>query len=245
MMEPLDIAEQLRARYGQTLKSEAAKDNCLALSGKNVVITAGPTVEPIDPVRFISNHSSGKMGYALAASAAEMGANVTLISGPVSLKQPSNVITRSVKTADEMLQAVKSEISQCDVFIGCAAVADYTPATVAEQKIKKNEDSMRISLVKNPDIISWVAEQAARPLIVGFAAESHNLKEFATQKLSRKKLDMICANNISNKELGFNSDNNEILILNSKGEETLLPAASKTSIAKSILEQINKQFLID
>ena len=185
MEEPLAIAKQLIA----ILEAKTDKDSFeqdAALTGKTVLITAGPTIEPIDPVRYISNHSSDKMGYALARAAESMGANVVLISGPVSLAPPNGVAFVSVQTASEMLHAVKQHIRDCDLFIGCAAVADYTPVNVADQKIKKSEEAMQINLIKNPDIIAWVAEQNPRPIVVGFAAESQNLREFAAGKLKRK-----------------------------------------------------------
>lgn len=244
MEEPLVIADniaKLLEFQNDANKTQADAD----LAGKTVLITAGPTVEPIDPVRYISNHSSGKMGYALAVAAESMGANVVLISGPVSLAPPAGVAFVSVQTAIEMLHAVKQHIRDCDIFIGCAAVADYTPVKVAEQKIKKTEDAMEINLIKNPDIISWVADQKPKPLVVGFAAESQNLKQFAEGKLRRKKLDMICANDISRSGLGFNSDNNQILMLSSKGKEVQLPAGCKSQIAHCILNQVNKEFLLE
>lgn len=243
MEEPLVIAEYLvellQNQIDKTTNSDAD------LTGKTVLITAGPTVEPIDPVRYISNHSSGKMGYALAAAANSMGANVVLISGPVGLAPPNGIAFVSVQTASEMLHAVKQHIRDCDIFVGCAAVADYTPLQVADQKIKKSEEAMEINLVKNPDIIAWVAEQNPRPIVVGFAAESQNLRQFAEGKLKRKKLDMICANDISRRGLGFNSDNNQILMLSSKGSEIQLPAGCKSQIARSILNQVNKEFLLE
>ena len=205
------------------------------------MITAGPTVEAIDPVRFISNHSSGKMGYALAEAAAEAGAKVTLVSGPVSVVASALISVISVKSAQDMLDAVKANVEQCDIFVGCAAVADYAPVSVAEQKIKKNNDTMQILLKKNPDILAWVASLSNRPYVVGFAAESQNVKEYANKKLVNKKLDMICANDISNTDIGFNSDNNALMILTKKDEEIKLASAPKKDIAISILLEVNKR----
>ncbi len=243
MSEPLLIVESVLQLANETNASsieELPKRTVKTLAGKQFLITAGPTLEAIDPVRFISNHSSGKMGYALAEVAQAAGANVTLVSGPVSLEVPYGVSIISVVSAAEMLHAVKQQINGCDVFIGCAAVADYAPVVVAEQKIKKNDEEMQISLKRNPDILAWVAEQKNRPLVVGFAAESQNLKEFARKKLINKKLDLICANDISQKGMGFNSANNEILLLGKNNQETQLPAASKMDIAVKILIEIGK-----
>ncbi|MCL4161564.1 UNVERIFIED_CONTAM: hypothetical protein GTU68_053759, partial [Idotea baltica] len=183
MLEPLELVALTAASF-QTG----------TLAGKKVVITAGPTREAIDPVRYISNHSSGKMGYALAQAAADAGANCVLVSGPVALSAPDAVKTISVNSAVEMRQAVLEEIANTDIFIGSAAVADYRPVTVAEQKIKKSEDEMIINLVKNPDILNEVSHLESRPITIGFAAESEKLLDHARVKLERKKLDMIVAN---------------------------------------------------
>lgn len=247
MSEPSQIVEQvlqLVKELGLSSIAEQFKQTVpglrTSLAGKSILITAGPTLEAIDPVRFISNHSSGKMGYALAQVAQVAGAKVTLVSGPVSLKAPQGVSLTSVVSAKEMLDAVKQQVDNCDVFIGCAAVADYTPCEVAEQKIKKNDEKMQISLKRNTDILAWVAAQTNRPFVVGFAAESQQVKEFARKKLINKKLDLICANDISQSAVGFNSEYNEILILNKNNQETKLPAASKTNIAASILTEISQ-----
>jgi phosphopantothenoylcysteine decarboxylase/phosphopantothenate--cysteine ligase len=232
MLEPLEIAEKLAT-------FNTRKDACL--QGKRVLITAGPTVEAIDPVRFISNHSSGKMGYALAQSALSAGAKVTLISGPVHLMAPNGLSLKQVLSAADMFAEVQAQLPSCDLFIGCAAVADYTATKVAEHKIKKKSNEMQLCLTKNPDIIGWVASQKERPFVVGFAAESQNLEEFASQKLQNKKLDMICANNISSKNTGFNSDNNEILIMDKDGGKLKLATASKLSIATEIIKMIGEK----
>jgi len=237
MLEPLEIVEQLLL-ISNSANTRSANE--LNLKGKNILITAGPTLEAIDPVRFISNHSSGKMGYALANSAILNGANVTLISGPVQLDISNKVKRLSVTSASEMLAAVQNELSRCDVFISCAAVADYTPVKFSEHKIKKNDQNMQIALKKTTDIVSWVAAQEKRPFVVGFAAESQNLEEFATNKLINKNLDMICANDISDTSIGFNSDNNKILIIGKNGSQLYLSAAPKVTIAKAIMKEIGK-----
>lgn len=243
MSEPLQIVEKLLLWLNKTdpLKANGLPEETMAkLAGKQVLITAGPTLEAIDPVRFVSNHSSGKMGYALAKAAQSAGAKVTLVSGPVSLCAPDGVKLESVISAAQMLNKVKAHAEHCDVFIGCAAVADYAPVEVAQQKIKKNDEEMQLSLKRNPDILAWVGAQTNRPFVVGFAAESQNLREFARKKLINKKLDLICANDISQKGMGFNSEKNEILILDKNNQEIKLPAANKTDIAVKILQQINK-----
>ncbi len=228
MLEPLDIAQRLDLMCNQQK----------ILNNKTVVITAGPTVEAIDPVRYISNHSSGKMGYALANAAKNAGAKVKLVSGPVNMASPQGVELIKVKSAKEMFNAVQAEVKDCDIFIGCAAVADYTPVEVSCQKIKKNDEIMTLELKRNVDILAWVAAQVNRPFVVGFAAESQNLKAFAQKKLVKKKLDMICANDISCSELGFNSDNNQLLILDADGQEKLLEVAKKEVLANQIIQDI-------
>ena len=195
--------------------------NYKPLAGKKVVITAGPTKEAIDPVRFISNHSSGKMGYAIADAASNLGAEVILISGPVSIPAPTSVKLVNVISAEDMLSATENHIPHCDIFISCAAVADFRCKNISEQKIKKtgDTDSMTIELVKNPDILSTVGHLSNRPgLVVGFAAETQNVEENALKKLKSKNADMIIANNVSDKSVGFNSDNNSITIYSTTRE---------------------------
>ncbi|PMH79818.1 phosphopantothenoylcysteine decarboxylase, partial [Vibrio splendidus] len=182
------------------------------LAGRSVLITAGPTREAIDPVRYITNHSSGKMGYALAEAAAKQGATVTLISGPVSLATPNKVNRIDIDSAQQMFDAVTANVAQHDIFISCAAVADYRPETIADQKLKKvdGKDDMTIQMVKNPDIVASVASMSeGRPFTVGFAAETQDVEKYARGKLERKNLDMICANDVSVEGQGFNSSSNE------------------------------------
>lgn len=203
------------------------------LAGKQVVITAGPTREALDPVRYISNHSSGKMGYALAAAASELGANVTLISGPVGLRTPDRASRVDISSANEMYQAVHENISGCDLFIACAAVADYRPASVSEHKLKKDtaqdHDEIQLTLVRNPDIVASVAALEDKPFVVGFAAETRDVIGYAEDKLRRKRLDMIIANNVSVDGIGFNSDENAVTVLADNFKESL------GQVAKSVL----------
>ena len=210
------------------------------LAGKRVVITAGPTREALDPVRYISNNSSGKMGYALAAAAVDAGAITTLVSGPVDLAPPDRIRFLSVQSAEQMLQHCIEMLSECDIFIGCAAVADYRPANVEHQKIKKTENEMTLQLVRNPDIVSAVAANQHRPYTVGFAAETNNVVAYAREKMQRKDLDMMVANDVSNQAIGFNSENNAATVLWHDGEQ-ILELASKASIARQIVHLIAHQ----
>ncbi|MCL1132062.1 bifunctional phosphopantothenoylcysteine decarboxylase/phosphopantothenate--cysteine ligase CoaBC [Shewanella sairae] len=226
MLEPVAIAEKAVEFFGPKL-----------LQGMSVLLTAGPTREAIDPVRYISNHSSGKMGFALAKAAADMGAKVTLVAGPVNLPTPNGVSRVNVESAQQMLDAVMPQVEQHQIFIGCAAVADYRIAEVAESKIKKSAEQMQLALVRNPDILASVASHANRPFTVGFAAETNDVEQYARGKLSRKKLDMIAANDVSNTNIGFNSDSNALTVFWSDGS-TELPAVDKQTLAKQLLTLI-------
>lgn len=229
MQEPTAMAEQLVQFFGPK-----------SLCGHNVLITAGPTREAIDPVRYISNHSSGKMGYSLAQAAAEMGAKVTLVSGPVNLATPLGVTRIDVDSAQQMLEAVMGQVEQHDIFIGCAAVADYRIAAVADQKIKKSAEQMQLALVRNPDILAAVAQHAIRPFTVGFAAETNDVEQYARGKLQRKKLDMIAANDVSIQGLGFNADSNALQVFWQDGSQQL-PATDKLTLARQLLTLIEQQ----
>ena len=233
MLEPLQLVSALEEHF----LAEQQLNNI------KITITAGPTREAIDPVRYISNHSSGKMGFALAAAAAAMGADVTLISGPVQLATPAGVKRLDVTSAQQMYDAALAQAVQSDIFIGCAAVADYRVANVADEKMKKQGDSaLELKLVQNPDIIASVAALSQnRPFTVGFAAETQNVLQYAKDKLARKKLDLICANDVAKAEHGFNSDNNAVTLIWQDGE-LALPAQAKTSLAKAILQHIHRQY---
>ncbi|MBU2712799.1 bifunctional phosphopantothenoylcysteine decarboxylase/phosphopantothenate--cysteine ligase CoaBC [Zooshikella harenae] len=214
------------------------------LTGRHVVITAGPTQEAIDPVRYISNHSSGKMGFALAQAAVDAGADVTLISGPVQLTTPAGVKRIDVDSANAMHQAVQEHIVNTAIFIGCAAVADYRPKQIASQKLKKDptnvEQTMTLTLVRNPDIITNVANMQPKPFVVGFAAETEALEQHAKDKLARKKLDMIIANDVSQSNIGFNSDQNAVTVFTST-ERISLEQNTKFALAKQLISLIHKQ----
>lgn len=212
------------------------------LAHLNVLLTAGPTREALDPVRFITNHSSGKMGYAIARAAAARGANVTLISGPVDLAPPANVTVVNVTSALEMREAVMSRAAGQNIFIACAAVADYRALHVADEKIKKQGDELTLKMIKNPDIVAEVAAMAAsRPFVVGFAAETQNVEEYARSKLARKNLDLICANDVSRPGQGFNSDSNALHLYWSNGEMSL-PLSDKSLLGQKLMDEIVKRY---
>lgn len=231
MLEPDDIVELAASQFQSS-----------ALDGVKLVITAGPTREAIDPVRYISNHSSGKMGFALAQAAVEAGASVTLISGPVSLSTPERVQRIDVTSADEMLEAATAQLGNCDIFIACAAVADYRPSTAADNKIKKTTESMSIELVRNPDIVSRIANDPQRPFTVGFAAETQDVKTYAREKLQNKGLDLIIANDVSNSDIGFNSDSNEVCLIWASGEQDL-PISSKQQLSRVLMAEVASRFM--
>lgn len=221
------------------------------LQGLNLVITAGPTYEAIDPVRFIGNRSSGRMGYAIADAAREAGANVTLISGPSHLSPPEVKNFVAVESADEMQRAVMSSIKNCHIYISTAAVSDYRVAEVAQQKIKKTEHSLTLKLTKNDDIISAVANHQARPYVVGFAAETENVAENARQKMLRKNLDMIVANDVSESsddkpDIGFNSDYNALHVFwcsnGQQAGELQFEVARKSQLARQLISLIANKY---
>jgi phosphopantothenoylcysteine decarboxylase / phosphopantothenate---cysteine ligase len=229
MLEPTDIA----ARAAECFQRGS-------LSGKHVLINAGPTREAIDPVRYISNHSSGKMGFALAEAAIEAGARVTLVAGPVNLSTPARVARIDVVSAEDMLAACEAALP-ADLFIASAAVADYRPANCAEQKLKKtpgSDDGMTLTLVRNPDILATLAAHPQRPWTVGFAAETHDLMTYAADKLQRKNLDLIIANDVSQSGIGFNSEDNAVTLIDRTLNSSVLPRASKTKLAREIIARI-------
>ncbi|RUO37705.1 bifunctional phosphopantothenoylcysteine decarboxylase/phosphopantothenate--cysteine ligase CoaBC [Aliidiomarina shirensis] len=243
MLEPHEILQQIQEFFTATrsLHQESTENEGLLL-GKRVLITAGPTREAIDPVRYLSNHSSGKMGFALAAAAAREGAEVTLVAGPCQLSTPAGVRRIDVISANEMHEAVANALAQQDLFIGCAAVADFRPASIAEQKMKKQdgENEMHIALVKNPDILAWVAQQEGAPYCVGFAAETENVEAYARKKLERKGIQMIIANDVSNSDLGFNSDNNAVVAISADSEQHIA-TNTKAEIAKQLIALISSK----
>jgi phosphopantothenoylcysteine decarboxylase/phosphopantothenate--cysteine ligase len=229
MQQPDDIVEQVASCF------QSGK-----LSGKKVVISAGPTREAIDPVRYISNYSSGKMGYALATAAIEAGAEVTIVSGPVELTAPDRCTMMPVISATEMHSSAMAACADADIFIAAAAVADYRPVSVAEQKIKKQADSMELKLEKNVDIVSAVADNFNDLFVVGFAAETQDIETYARDKLTRKKLDAIIANDVSRADVGFNSDNNEAWWITADSSQAF-SKRSKTQLARDIIDAISEK----
>jgi len=209
------------------------------LQGVRILMTAGPTYEPIDAVRGITNRSSGKMGYAIAQAARELGAEVTLVSGPVSLAAPAGVNTLSVNTALEMFDAVKQSVAYCDIFIGVAAVADYRVAQSSEHKLKKNDRPLTLELIPNPDILAHVAQLPQPPFCVGFAAESRNLVEYAEKKRQQKKLPLLVGN-LAQSAIG--SDDNELLLFDDQGQHRL-PRADKLTLARELMQHIAQRYL--
>lgn len=208
------------------------------LKGLQVLITAGPTMEAIDPVRYLTNHSSGKMGFALAHAAVLSGADVSLISGPVNLSPPPGCKYHTVKTAQEMYEKVMDLYDHQDVVIKAAAVADYRPAEQSLQKMKKSEDDLLIKMVRNPDILLELGKRKKHQILVGFAAETEDLVEHASEKLRRKNLDLIVANDVSQEGTGFHHDTNQVMVIHQNGEIIELPLAKKEVIAEEIIRQI-------
>lgn len=229
MQQPDILVEQVGACFAS-----------MQLSGKKLVITAGPTREAIDPVRYISNHSSGKMGYALAEAAIEAGAEVTLISGPVNLEPPQRCTVIPVISAADMHRATMSACADANILIASAAVADYRPVTVATQKMKKHADAMTLELEKNVDIVSAAASEYENLFVVGFAAETQDVESYARGKLERKGLDAIVANDVSRSDVGFNSDNNEAWWISADTSKTF-SIRSKTQLARDIVAAIAEQ----
>ena len=228
MLDPLTIVDMAAAHFSPVND----------LQHLNIMITAGPTREPLDPVRYITNHSSGKMGFAIAVAAAKRGANVTLVSGPVLLPTPPLVQRIDVTTALEMEAAVQAHAQKQQIFIGCAAVADYRAETISDAKIKKQGDELTIKMVKNPDIVAGVAAlKSHRPYVVGFAAETNNVEEYARQKRTRKNLDLICANDVSLATQGFNSDSNALHLFWQDGDK-ILPLERKELLGQQLLDEI-------
>ena len=227
MVEPENIIELIRSSYKTG-----------PLSGKTITITAGPTREQIDPVRFISNNSSGKMGYSLAHAAIEAGASVNLVSGPVSLEADKSINLYKINSASEMMNVVMECMDSSDIFIGCAAVSDYKPADYSENKIKKDEmPHLEIELKKNEDILKNVATNFSSSYVVGFAAETSNINNNAMQKLKSKNLDMIISNDVSDKSIGFNVDDNEVTVITCD-EKIFIKKDKKIRIAREILKII-------
>ncbi|WP_418139607.1 bifunctional phosphopantothenoylcysteine decarboxylase/phosphopantothenate--cysteine ligase CoaBC [Oceanimonas smirnovii] len=233
MLEPMALVANVEQHFAPKAQP---------LAGVKLMLTAGPTREALDPVRYISNHSSGKMGFALAAAARALGAEVTLVSGPVHLATPAGVHRIDVESAQNMFDTVMAGIAEQNIFIACAAVADYSPKMVASHKIKKTHaDNMVVELAKNPDIVATVAALPQKPFTIGFAAETQEVEKYALDKLTRKNLDMIAANDVSSSDRGFNSDQNALTLFWPGGQHRL-PLADKTALAEQLLTLIAKRY---
>ncbi len=232
MTEPGDIAAALLEQAGRL--------RLQPLKGLKVVVTAGPTREPIDPVRYLTNRSSGKMGFAVAAAAREAGADVVLVTGPVALPTPFAVRRVDVETAEEMSRKVHEVIAGAQIFIGCAAVADYGPRAAAEQKIKRSTPEMELALVRSPDTLASVAALPRAPFTVGFAAETHDVVKHARDKLERKRIDMIAANQVG-PDCGFDRETNA-LTLYWAGGELALGEGSKSQLARKLVAVVAERY---
>ena len=233
MLEPADIAAALLELPG-VIRPQS-------LAGLKVVITAGPTREPIDPVRYITNRSSGKMGFAVAAAAREAGAEVVLVSGPVARGTPTAVRRIDVETAEQMYEKVHAEIAAADIFIGCAAVADYRPHTAAPQKIKRSAAEMELALVRSPDTLASVAALTPAPFTVGFAAETNDVATHARDKLEKKRIDMIAANRVG-RDCGFDRETNSLTVYWPGGGELALGEGSKPLLARRLIELVGERY---
>lgn len=229
LLEPKEIVEKVNQLFSSSI-----------LAGCRLLITAGPTHEAIDPVRYITNGSSGKMGYALAQAAVAAGAAVTLVSGPVHLPRPAHIDTISVVNAEEMYTAVMRKIAECDIFLAVAAVADYRCQTIAKQKIHKQAANLSLTLERNPDIVSAVAQLKSKPFIVGFAAETEDVLQQAQAKRQRKNMDMIIANRVA-EGVGIGSDENEVIVIDAE-KEVFIPAIHKHKLARKLIEMIAEEF---
>ncbi|MGM0395800.1 MAG: bifunctional phosphopantothenoylcysteine decarboxylase/phosphopantothenate--cysteine ligase CoaBC [Bacillota bacterium] len=230
MAEPIDIVNYLEDFFTE-------KD----FKGKKIVVTAGPTIESIDPVRYITNHSSGKMGYAIARNAAMRGAEVVLVSGPVNLEPPANVQIVEVKSTYDMMEAVRNHFEECDVLIKAAAPSDFKPVSVSDKKIKKRDNeskTMSVELTKNPDIAAFFGKIKGSRIMVGFAAETDNIDEYAELKMKEKNFDFIVANDITKEGAGFKGDTNIVTIYDKSGHREEFPIMSKDELSSRILDRV-------
>ncbi|MFT2140405.1 bifunctional phosphopantothenoylcysteine decarboxylase/phosphopantothenate--cysteine ligase CoaBC [Staphylococcus sp. GDY8P145P] len=221
---------------------EQAQPQTFALKGKNVLVTAGPTVEKVDAVRYFTNRSSGKMGYALAEAARDLGANVTLVSGETNLTQPVGVEFVQVTSAEDMFQAVKSRMNDMDMIIKAAAVADYTPVETSEHKMKKKDGDLQLTFKRTTDILKYLGEHKDKQYLVGFAAETDNVEEYAMGKLKKKNADVIVANHVANEAIGFRSSDNEVDMYFANGDKVPIAKASKQQVAIKILNEITSRW---
>jgi phosphopantothenoylcysteine decarboxylase / phosphopantothenate---cysteine ligase len=234
MVEPAEIFQQVKAMLGGQSKSQISTGD---LSGYRILVSAGPTVEPLDPVRFISNRSSGKMGYAIATAAIKRGAATTLVSGPVTLEPPAGVEIIQIETADQLKKAIEKKFGSVDAVIMAAAVADYKPQVYSRQKIKKSAADMTLNLTQNPDILLELGRKRGRKIMVGFALETENIEAAARKKMADKKLDIIIANNPTKKGIEFGSDQNQATMFIKGRRPVKLAMMPKTQLADIIIDE--------
>ncbi|HWO77901.1 MAG TPA: bifunctional phosphopantothenoylcysteine decarboxylase/phosphopantothenate--cysteine ligase CoaBC [Bacillus sp. (in: firmicutes)] len=234
LAEPEEITEKIVAFF------LGGDQQDLPLKGRKILVTAGPTKEMIDPVRYLTNRSSGKMGYSIAEEAARLGAEVTLVSGPVSLAVPDKVNLVKVESAEEMYNAVMERFAEQDAVIKSAAVADYRPVNVFDRKLKKQDSTLTITLEKTKDILKDLGKIKSHQILVGFAAETNDVVEYAMKKLKEKNLDLVVANDVTEAGAGFEGDTNIVTLIDSKGDQEALPILSKTQVAQKILEKVTE-----
>lgn len=240
MEEPLQIVERLNLFFKDMQQNQTTKES--RFEGVHALVTAGPTIEELDPVRYLSNRSSGKMGYALAESLEKRGAIVTLVSGPTNIAPPENVDTIQVTSAEEMFKVVKNRFETQDIIFKAAAVSDYAPVETLDHKLKKQDGTLSVTFKRTPDILKYLGEHKTSQFLVGFAAETQNIETYAQQKLKHKNTDVIIANNVGDRTIGFSSDDNDYTMYFENGDETHLGKAKKVILAERILNSLENRW---
>ncbi|MDG0821383.1 MAG: bifunctional phosphopantothenoylcysteine decarboxylase/phosphopantothenate--cysteine ligase CoaBC [Staphylococcus equorum] len=240
MEEPLQIVERLNQFFKDNEQASYSIDS--RFEGMNALITAGPTVEELDPVRYLSNRSSGKIGYALAESLTKRGANVTLVSGPTHLTPPENVNVIQIQSAEEMFEVVKTRFDEQDIVFKAAAVSDYAPAEMLEHKLKKQDGTLSVTFKRTPDILKYLGEHKTKQFLVGFAAETQNIETYAQKKLQHKNADVIIANNVGDRSIGFSSDDNDYTMYFKNGGPISLGKHKKVILAEHILDSLETRW---
>lgn len=240
MEEPLQIVERLNLFFKDMQQNQTTKES--RFEGVHALVTAGPTIEELDPVRYLSNRSSGKMGYALAESLEKRGAIVTLVSGPTNIAPPENVDTIQVTSAEEMFKVVKNRFETQDIIFKAAAVSDYAPVETLDHKLKKQDGTLSVTFKRTPDILKYLGEHKTSQFLVGFAAETQNIETYAQQKLKHKNADVIIANNVGDRTIGFSSDDNDYTMYFENGDETHLGKAKKVILAERILDSLENRW---
>ncbi|ANQ63984.1 bifunctional phosphopantothenoylcysteine decarboxylase/phosphopantothenate--cysteine ligase CoaBC [Staphylococcus equorum] len=240
MEEPLQIVERLNQFFKHNDQASYSIDS--RFEGMNALITAGPTVEELDPVRYLSNRSSGKIGYALAESLTKRGANVTLVSGPTHLTPPENVNVIQIQSAEEMFEAVKKRFDEQDIVFKAAAVSDYAPAEMLEHKLKKQDGTLSVTFKRTPDILKYLGKHKTKQFLVGFAAETQNIETYAQKKLQHKNADVIIANNVGDRSIGFSSDDNDYTMYFKNGNPMSLGKHKKVILAEHILDSLETRW---